>query len=159
MKDFEIVMNGNVAEVYTPYNAEFVSKIKTTIGGRKWNSTKKCWTVPETAVNQVRELMYQCYGRTDVDEGETVKIRVTVTNEIKNYGAPITIFGKTIAKAYSRDSGARVGDDVVFCVGAPTSGGSRNYWCTQIDEGCVFEVNDVNVNMITDLDFCTVEIL
>ena len=41
------VENGR-ANIYTPYNPDFVRKIKG-VGGSKWNSSEKYWSIPEDA--------------------------------------------------------------------------------------------------------------
>lgn len=43
----KIEVKDGVANVYTPYSAEFVKKIKE-IGGSKWDSVKKCRIVSFT---------------------------------------------------------------------------------------------------------------
>lgn len=48
--------NGRI-EIYTPYNEGFVKELKRSIGGRKWDMDKNCWTAPEEALDSVRELM------------------------------------------------------------------------------------------------------
>ncbi len=52
------------AEVYTPYDAEFVCEIKT-IGGARWDKEKRCWTVSVDKVETVRKIMRDVYGEDD----------------------------------------------------------------------------------------------
>ena len=54
------VMNGK-ANVYTPYNPDFVKKVKG-IGGAKWNGSEKCWEIPETAIEAARAIMCEVFG-------------------------------------------------------------------------------------------------
>ena len=68
----KIEVKENKAYIYTPYNPEFVRKIKQ-IGGARWNSSEKAWTVPEDMVEPVREIMMEVYGETDVKAVEKVK--------------------------------------------------------------------------------------
>ena len=48
-----------------------------------------------------------------------------------------------MARAYGRDSGAKIGEGVVFLEGGASSGGSVKNWYTTIKKGSVFEVRDV----------------
>lgn len=138
------------AFVFTPYNAEFVRKVKK-CGGAKWDGDKKAWSVPANTVAQVREIMQEVYGETDLPtSGAKVSVRVRVVKEIYGNRDSIRFFGKTIASASGRDSGARVGDDVVFVTGKPTSGGSVKNWCTVIPENAEFVVHNVVQSMVAD---------
>lgn len=135
---FEIKVNDGKAFVYTPYNAEFVSKIKL-LGGR-WNPSEKCWTVAEFKVDDVRSTMRSIYGRDDQPVAETVDVILTFTAEVSEWHAPVTILGRTIATAWGRDSGARMGDEVMFLEGKPESGGSVKNWHTIVPSGSVVKL-------------------
>lgn len=63
MKKFDIVIRKGKASVYTPYNAEYVDRIKK-LGGR-WNAGDRCWKVPADIVEDVRQMMRDIYGRDD----------------------------------------------------------------------------------------------
>lgn len=53
------------------------------------------------------------------------------------------ILGKSIASAWGRDSGARVGDDVAFVEGRPESGGSFKNWRSVVPAGSVVVLHNV----------------
>ena len=57
MNKFKIELKDDKAYIYTPYSDEFVSKIKSQIGGAKWDYYKECWVVNDTAVPFVRQIM------------------------------------------------------------------------------------------------------
>ena len=136
------VENGR-AKVYTPYNPDFVSQIKT-IGGHKWDSTEKCWTVPAAEIDTVRKCMMNTYGETDIlAEGQRITVRVRFNKDDYAEENSYFLFGKMIARAWGRDSGAIVGDDVVFDGGKPISGGSMRHWRTVIPQGCVIRIKNV----------------
>lgn len=139
----KIDVKDGVASVYTPYNPDFVRKIKG-IGGAKWNGSKKCWTIPDFAVEAAREIMCDVYGYSDITTNETVTLKITVNEEIRNTRDDICLFGKTLAHATGRDSGARVGDDVAYVAGEATSGGSRNSWDSVVSAGSVIILSNVN---------------
>lgn len=147
----KIEINGSKALVYTPYNKEFVSQIKG-IGNARWDSAKRAWSVPAECVDQVREIMEAVYGESDISGCRKVSVRLTFAKRIYGYCEPVTILGKTIAKAWGRDSGARPGDDVVFVSGKPESGGSAKNWTSVVPEGSVVVLHNVpEVKLSEDL--------
>lgn len=156
----KISIENGMASVFTPYNKEFVDLVKG-IGGRKWNADRKCWMVPESEIEQVRKYMMDVFGETDqMDEDERVTVTITFTDDAKADCAGVTIFGKTIAKAWGRDSGARVGEDVTFISGNYGSGGSRANWNTYIEAGSKFRVRNVPKAMLANAPaYVTVEVV
>ena len=149
---FRISVENGMASVYTPYNKEFIAKIKQ-IGGRKWNSDEKCWMVPESEIETVRGYMSEVYGETDqMDESERVTVKLSFQDEYTASKGPVTLFGKDIARAWGRDSGARVCDDVVLEEGTITSGGSCANWKTIIKEGAVLRVKGISKAMLEKED-------
>ena len=138
-----ITVNNGMASVYTPYNKDFIAKIKA-IGGRKWNAAEKCWMVPETEIDTVRQYMMDVYGETDqLDDSEKVTVRVTFNKDAYAKCDGIVLFGKTIARAWGRDSGAKVGDEATFEKGSPKSGGSVRNWNTIIPEGSIVKIRNI----------------
>ena len=147
----KIEINGTKALVYTPYNKDFVAQIKG-IGNARWDSAKRAWSVPAECVDQVREIMEAVYGESDVSGCRKVSVRLTFTKRVYEYCEPVTILGKTIAKAWGRDSGARPGDDVVFVSGKPDSGGSAKNWLSVVPEDSVVVLHNVpEVKLSEDL--------
>lgn len=140
-KDYDIAIADGKASIRTPYNIEFVQRVK--LMGGKWDSSSRRWVVDERRVEAVRAAMTEVYGRSDLEPGELVKVRVTFDNGYHECCGPITLFGATIASASGRDSGARVGDRVVFLSGEPYSGGSAKNWLTVIRSGSQIEIYDV----------------
>ena len=147
---FEIKIDDGKAKVFTPYNAEFVSRIKL-LGGR-WNASKKCWTVSDFKVDDVRAAMRNIYGQDDSPVAETVDVILTFDKEVSEWHAPVTILGRTIATAWGRDSGARMGDEVMFLEGKPKSGGSVKNWYTEIPEGCVVKLPKLPKTAVTECE-------
>lgn len=136
------IQNG-VAKIFTPYNADFVKKVKN-IGGRRWNDVEGCWTVPESEIETVRGFMMDVYGETDLpDASEKVTVLVTFNSDADKWCGNVVLFGKTIARAWGRDSGAKVGDDVTLISGSCDSTGSRANWYTTVKEGTVVKVRNV----------------
>lgn len=144
--DFKITIAKGAAQVKTPYNADFVSKIRM-VGGAKWDAEKRRWTVPESAVPAVREIMRDVYGRDDLVEGETVSVRLAFAETIEKTTTSVIIMGHTISRAYGRDSGANPGDGVSFVQGECFSGGSARNWTSGVKGGSVVIVDKVPVSL------------
>ena len=127
-----------LAYIESPYNAEFISKIKT-IGAARWNPSKKAWQIPVEHIDLARSMMRQIYGKCDLPENiKYVTVELHFDEECRSSScAPISIFQKEIARARGRDTGAIVGDDVIFTEGKPTSGGSRANYITIIPAGSI----------------------
>ena len=144
MCNIKVTIKDGRASIYTPFNRDFVAAIKTNIGGRKWDADNKCWTVPEESLPQVRQIMREVYGETDLpDAGGSVTVKVTFKEEYSSRCDDVVIFKKVLASARGRDSGARPGDDVTYLEGEPTSGGSRANWKSIVPEGCVILLRHV----------------
>lgn len=137
-----ITIQSDTALIDVPFNTRFVAQIKR-IGGR-WMPDQKRWAVDVRNVEHVRAAMLDCYGRTDVSADDMVTVRVTVGDKgIGVRRGSVEMFGRVVARAWSRDEGARTGDGVVFLEGGPDSGGSMKYWETIVYAGSVFLVRDV----------------
>ena len=132
--------NGNIS-IVTPYNREFVNRIKQ-LGGR-WNASDKAWEIDERSIEAVRKVMREVYGQDDRPQ-ELVDVRVTVgKSRLYADRGPVTLFGKIVASAFGRDSGARVGEGVAILSGGVESGGSRNNWKTVVLPESVIMIYDV----------------
>ena len=79
MCNIKVTIKDGRASVFTPFNRDFVAAIRN-VGGRKWDGESKCWTVPEESLPQVRQIMMDVYGETDLpDAGGSVTVKVTFT--------------------------------------------------------------------------------
>lgn len=140
MNDIRIETKDKKAYVYTPYNKNFVQKIKK-IRCAAWNGS--AWTVDVDFVPAVREIAKSIYGYDDTEEVEAVTLRITFMQDKEVYHDDIRLFGKTIASAYGRDSGAKLGKDAVLIKGNACSGGSVKNWRTIIVAESVILLNNV----------------
>lgn len=141
--DIKIHKIGREALLFTPYNAEFIAAVKN-IGGAHWDREHRAWSIPSEAIDQARDIMRRVYGACDLPDAEPpVSVKLTFEAEVSQKWSPVTIYGKTIASATGRDSGARTGDDVVFVEGKPQSGGSVKNWYTAVPEGSVVVLHNV----------------
>ena len=73
MTDIKVEIKNGKANLYTPYNADFVKAIKA-LGGARWNASSRCWTISESMLPQARKIMMDVYGHTDEEQGETVEV-------------------------------------------------------------------------------------
>lgn len=142
MSAIKVETKGGKTYIASPYNADFVQRIK--LMGGSWDSQTRRWVIQTDALDAARQVMKDIYGETDEAPAlDTVTLVLEFQKEMYKDLAPITIAGKTIASAFSRDGGARVGEDVAFISGAPESCGSKKNWGTCIPEGSVCEVYHV----------------
>lgn len=134
MNDIKIEKSQGKIYVQTPYNAEFIAKVKN-IGGAKWDRYEKAWVLDEDYIEDVRMVLADVYGYTDEDDIKMLKLQIDVEegDEIYEYCKPLMMFNKTIARAYGRDSGAESGNDVSFLEGHPNSGGSSKNWRSEVE--------------------------
>lgn len=139
MSAIQVEIKNGKAYIASPYNVEFVRRIK--LSGGKWSAASKRWYVPEPALPAVRAMMAEVYGETD--EGPASEYVTLVVKWLENdcvTCGPVTLAGRVIASAWGRDSGAKPGTNVSFIAGSPASGGSVKNWQTQVPEGCVVEI-------------------
>ena len=134
----KITIIDTAAYLDTPYNPEFVSQIKN-IGGARWDSSRREWKIPAACVEQAREIMRRVFGECDLpDETRRVNVKLTFSESIcGNTRESLIIFGKQIARAYGRDSGAVVGGDVSFI------DGSRANYYARVPAGAVALLRNV----------------
>lgn len=131
-----------IIKIYTPYNADFVPRLKALKA--KWDGDGKCWAAPALLIDAVRDALRDCYAYTDLDDVQYIALRVKIhTTYSSDYYEPLVMYGKTIAKASGRDSGARYDNDVAYISGQPDSGGSRKNWYAVVREGAELILQDV----------------
>ena len=142
--DIKIKVENEKAYVYTPFNKNFAKKMRAMNG--TWNGS--AWVVNTMFVSAVREIMRNVYGYDDTDTDiQTVTLRIVFLENQSAYHDGIRMFGKTIATAYSRDSGARLGANVALIKGSICSGGSVKNWNTEIDRDTVINLYNVPVEI------------
>ncbi len=126
-------------KVVSPYNAEFVQKCRNLRGTFKAGA----WWFDDSIIDYVREAMLNFYGTTGEIPYENCTLLITDFSDCEGCG-PVVLFGRTIAKAFGRDSGARLGDDIIFITGTYNSGGSVKNWNTDV-RNATFEIHNFPV--------------
>lgn len=139
----EIKIDNDKASLYTPYNQEFVKRVKN-IDSAKWDKSNKCWVIPADAVDAAREIMVSVYGEDDRGADETVKLRVKVLEGLYGLRSDVNLLGKCLCHAYSRDSGGKAGTDVSYVVGQPDSSGSAKNWYSAVPPGSEIILSNVS---------------
>lgn len=122
-----ITTSATAVRVVSPYNPDFVRGAKA-LGG-KWSAPAWQFDVRDEA--RVRALCIEHYG-TDGSPaaGPAVTLRLVFEAGYAKGQDAIRIGGREVAKAFGRDSGAKLGDGVVLLEGKFNSGGSMKNWTT-----------------------------
>lgn len=129
------------------YFPEAISKIKK-LGKVNWDSAMKGWVVDENFEDDVKDILVEFYGTDGSFRPKTINIEITALEDIEMLRKPVLFAGKVIAAAYGRDSGARLGDNVVQRSGEIDSAGSAAYWKTTVSKGSCFKVLHVNEELL-----------
>ena len=149
MLSYRIDIDSGKALITSPYNPDFISKVK--LMGGKWDAVRKVWKVEENLIEDVRSIMREVYGRDDRGElSGTCTVIVSFSEDVDGYKSPVTVFGRVIASAYGRDSGAKVGEGCAFLEGRPESGGSMKNWRTTVPAGSKVKIMDVPKCILSD---------
>src|SRR6185312_5861165 len=125
--------------VRVPFNEDFVAKAKR-VGGR-WNGDQRAWIFDERDQQRVRDLCFDVYGQDGI-RSDLCSVEVVFEAGDSNCCGPLTVCGRTIARARGRDSGATLGDGVVCLKGGFSSGGSMKNWTTQTRNGATVLIRD-----------------
>lgn len=110
------------------YNAWLVDTAKN-LGG-KWDAGAKAWVFATLVGGEVEAL--------DVLYNDSlVTVDIKATDKLFADTGPVTFLGYTIARAFGRDGGAKLGDSVALIEGSIGSGGSAKNWITTIAKDSV----------------------
>ncbi|NUF49542.1 hypothetical protein [Gilliamella sp. ESL0250] len=136
-------------QVKTQFNPDFACAARK-IGG-KYDYSLKAWCFDERNIDLVKAALLDIFG-TDGYNQSVVDVEITVKKKILGEQSPIYLGGRIIAQARGRDSGATIGDGVVFIEKSPTSGGSVKNWSTKVEEGLKFKILDLYEGALKFLD-------
>lgn len=131
---------GQQVRVVCPYNELWAARARQ-LGG-EWDGAGRAWRFDVRDLDRVRVAAMEHYGSDGVTD-DVVTLRVEFANNAASKDrASFSVFGRPIARAYGRDSGARPEAGVVFLTGGSRSGGSVKNWCTIIDADTIVLVRD-----------------
>lgn len=143
MSIIKIATDGNTTTLRSPYHPNLPTQAKA-LGG-KFDSFTKAWNFDARDEERVREMAIGIYG-TDGTDTETVTVRIEVgegNDLVSRDREALYLGGQEIARAFGRDSGAKLGDGVVVIEGRAESGGSAKNWDARLAAGTVVEIRDV----------------
>lgn len=146
MSEIEVKIRDDKAMLYTPYNPEFVKRIKK-FSDARWNSGEKCWTIDESNLDAARVIMKEIYGYADNEINEKVTLKIHVKESVSKKHGDVILFGKILSHATGRDSGARSGSDVAYIHGSAYSDGSAKNWESVVSEDSEILLHNVNKNL------------
>ena len=127
--------------IKSPYNSVFVQYAKKLAG--KFCGTTKSWSFDIRDEADVLSACYLAYGEDGVRSNKCdVQITLPTVYYVKQ--GTIIFFGRPVARAFDRDSGAKLFDGVVIKSGNFTSGGSSKDWDTRSEAGTVIVLRDVS---------------
>lgn len=102
------------------------------LGGR-WDSDVKVWVFSDIVADKIEELDYRW-------NSDLVSVEIKALNEISIRQSEVTFCGYQIAKAFGRDSGAKLGEGISMLQGDIDSGGSMKNWVTRVYENSIFRL-------------------
>jgi len=124
--------------VTTYYNRKFSSKARNLRG--QWDSVKKAWVFDGSVEEYVKQALIDIFGVTGEIQYETCSLLIKDFTAWETRGE-VELFGRTVARAFGRDSGAKLGDDIIWVSGSYHSGGSVKNWTTEVENG-TFEIQN-----------------
>jgi hypothetical protein len=130
-----------VVGVESPYSADFVAGARRLNG--VYNRTGNYWLFSPLVIDKVYDLCMRVYGedgRETVKPADLVTLKVTTPTSWDQAKGSIELGGRVIARAWGRDSGAKLGEDVVLIEGRARSSGSVKNWYTTLNPGSIVEI-------------------
>lgn len=131
--------------IKSPYNSIFVEKARNLAG--KWVSLSEAWQFDIRDEAEVLEVCYLCYGEDGIRNSKC-NIKITFVEAAYANKSALSILGYPVARAFNRDSGARLSDGVLVKSGGFDSGGSMKNWTTKAKAGTVIVLRDVSKPLV-----------
>lgn len=132
------IQNDNIL-VEAPYNTDFIAEARKLNG--KWDGATKAWKFDIRDESRVREICLNVYGNDGLAKNLCTLKVIFPNSEYADKG-PIEICGRPIARAFGRDSGAKLCEGIVLLNGNFISGGSMKNWITTVNGGTTVLVRD-----------------
>lgn len=127
--------------IHAPYNTQFISFARNLAG--KFDPKTEEWHFDIRDEADVLEACYFVYGKDGV-RNNICDVKITLPNGFQEYQGTITFFGKQIARAFGRDTGAKLFSGIIIKKGGFTSGGSLKNWTTCAMVDTVFVLRDIS---------------
>lgn len=114
----------------TPFaNTNFNSRARAMAG--HWDAIAGGWVFDARNEALVRAALRRSYGTDGTTPADTVSVQMSVAKS--QWQGPVEVAGRVIARAFGRDSGAKLGQGIVLVSGSAHSGGSVKNWTTIVD--------------------------
>jgi len=124
----KVTKTENKIKVSSPYHKVLPKKARQLGGDRIDNQ----WVFDLEDIEEVRDLYMDIYGEFEAPS-KTLNIKVFLKEDLSAARDSVYLFGRQIARAYGRDSGAKTIDGIVLHDCTARSGGSVKNWRTDID--------------------------
>lgn len=131
----------DTVHVSAPYHPHFRSRAHD-FGGH-WSRELGQWRFAAAKESLVRTLCLAVYGEDGTTIPERFTLRIRATRDHRARLSAVFGLGRTLARAWGRDSGARPGEGVALVHGTIDSGGSIANWQTIIRAETVLDVFEV----------------
>lgn len=138
--DIKVIVEGSKIRVITPH-IDFNFNAASKRMGASWGGGSRGWIFALQNEPLVRAALKRAYGSDGSGEVDVRSVVLTILRSA--YKGPVIVAGRIIARAFGRDTGAKVGQGVVQLSGSIGSGGSRANWTTWVNG--TFLVHDVPV--------------
>lgn len=110
--------------------------------GGKWDAEASVWVFSQIVEKEVDELD-RLYN------DDIVVVDIEALDDVVSYTSSVTFMGYTIARAFGKTSGAKLGVNIKMLDGNISSGGSAKNWYTKIDKGSRFRI-EISKNLLTE---------
>jgi hypothetical protein len=132
MSKLSITKTASEVHVQSPYNALFVKGARLLSG----KFSGGVWTFDVRDEDRVRSLCGDVYGSDGVISN-TCTVRLEMPRGASATREAIDFYGFTLARAFGRDSGAKISEGIVVLEGGFYSSGSVKNWATMAKDGTV----------------------
>lgn len=139
----ELFVTDKKIELTVPYLPEFPIAARS-LGG-KWDHDRGSWFFNPGLESLIREICIKFYGTDGLDNDDLVTVRAVAGNNpvISSHKQALYLGPIQIARAYGRDSGAKLNPIVRIIDGHVFSCGTRKRWNTALSAGSVIEIRNV----------------
>lgn len=146
----EVICNATQVIVSAPYHPDF-PKAARSLNGKHEDGK---WAFDYRDKSAVLSNLKAIFGFTEEGKDDLVDllVRLDPRSELKAFKSGIFLAGRCVARAFSRDSGAKTGEGVVVKEGSFSSGGSAKNWTTESSYGVVFEIQNVYRHAALNVD-------
>lgn len=141
----KIIRNDKHIAVQAEYNSVFVEQARNLAG--RWDDKEKVWVFDIRDEADVLQACYFAYGEDGIRTNKC-DVQITLPTGYSVDKGTICFFGRQIARAFNRDSGAKVFGGVVVKAGGFGSGGSSKHWTTYAQKGTVIVLRDVSRDLV-----------